>query len=55
LNIRQVVQLSSAWDDDVDEIAELHKIVIPVLVKALEYDIQQAAENTMSAVNSGVR
>ncbi|KAI8883817.1 ARM repeat-containing protein [Backusella circina FSU 941] len=53
LNIRHVIQLSSTWDDDVDEIAELHKMVVPVLVSALDYDIQQAAENTLSAMNSG--
>jgi hypothetical protein len=54
MNVRDVVRLSSSWDDDNDTVGELNKLLVPVLIKALDFDIQQAATNTISAVSSGV-
>jgi hypothetical protein len=54
MNVRDVVRLSSSWDDDDDAVGELNKLLVPVLMKALDFDIQQAATNTISAVSSGV-
>lgn len=54
INVRQVVRLTTSWDDDVDVVNELNKLLVPVLIKALDYDIQSAAINTVSAVQSGV-
>lgn len=54
MNIREVVRLPTSWDDESDEIEELHKLLVPVLIHALDYDIQTAAVNTVSAVQSGV-
>lgn len=54
MNVRDVVQLSSSWDEDNDTGGELNKLLVPVLIKALDFDIQQAATNTISAVSSGV-
>lgn len=53
MNIREVVRLPTSWDDESDEIEELHKLLVPVLIHALDYDIQTAAVNTVSAVQSG--
>lgn len=54
MNVREVVRLPTSWDDENDEIEELHKLLVPVLIHALDYDIQAAAVNTVSAVQSGV-
>ncbi|KAG2192496.1 hypothetical protein INT47_009695 [Mucor saturninus] len=53
INVRQVVRLTTSWDEDVDVVNELNKLLVPVLIKALDYDIQSAAVNTVSAVQSG--
>lgn len=53
INIREVVKLNDSWDEDVDNVEELHKLLVPILVKALDYDIQEAATNCVSAVQSG--
>lgn len=54
MNVRDVVRLSSSWDDEQQDMGELNKLLVPVLIKALDYDIQDAASNTISAVQSGV-
>lgn len=54
MNVREVVRLSTSWDEDSDAIGELHKLLVPVLIKALDYDIQNAVTHTVSAVESGV-
>lgn len=54
MNVRDVVRLSSSWDDEQQDMGELNKLLVPVLIKALDYDIQEAANNTISAVQSGV-
>ncbi|CEP07957.1 hypothetical protein [Parasitella parasitica] len=53
MNVRDVVNLSTSWDEDHQDMEELNKLVIPELVRALDYDIQEAANNTISAVQSG--
>ncbi|CAO3653544.1 unnamed protein product [Mucor hiemalis] len=53
MNVREVVRLPTSWDEENDEIEELHKLLVPVLINALDYDIQAAAVNTVSAVQSG--
>lgn len=53
INIREVVKLNDSWDEDVDNIEELHQLLVPVLVRALDYDIQEAANGTVAAVQSG--
>lgn len=55
MNVRDVVRLSSSWDDEQQDMGELNKLLVPVLIKALDYDIQDAATNTISAVQSGVK
>jgi hypothetical protein len=55
MNVRQVVRLTTSWDEDVDAVNELNKLLVPILIKALDYDIQSAAVNTISAVQSGVK
>ncbi|KAI9480385.1 MAG: armadillo-type protein [Benjaminiella poitrasii] len=52
VNIRDVVRLTTSWDDDTDTVSELNKLIVPVLIKALDYDMQQAAVNTMQAMAS---
>lgn len=52
--MRDVVRLTTSWDEDIDAVAELNELLVPVLIKALDYDIQDAAKNTVSAVQSGV-
>ncbi|KAI8085753.1 armadillo-type protein [Gilbertella persicaria] len=52
-NVRDVVRLSTSWDDEGDTASELNKILVPVLMKALDYDIQEAAAHTITAVQSG--
>lgn len=54
MNVRDVVRLSSSWDDEQQDMGELNKLLVPVLIKALDYDIQEGANNTISAVQSGV-
>lgn len=55
MNVREVVRLSTSWDEeDMDTVGELNKLLVPVLIKALDYDVQSAAVNTISAVQSGV-
>ncbi|KAI9259959.1 armadillo-type protein [Helicostylum pulchrum] len=53
INVRDVVRLTTSWDEDTDAVAELNELLVPVLIKALDYDIQDAAKNTVSAVQSG--
>lgn len=54
MNVREVIQMAESWDDKQDGSSELNKTVLPILVSALEYDIQEAAEKTLAAVRSGV-
>ncbi|CAO3598218.1 unnamed protein product [Absidia cylindrospora] len=53
MNIKEVVQLTGSWDDERDAMTELNKIVLPILVASLDYDIQEAAEKTVTALQSG--
>ncbi|KAI8090914.1 armadillo-type protein [Gilbertella persicaria] len=53
MNVREVVQLSNAWDDERDALHELHKMVLPPLMACLDYDIQKAAEETKAVIDSG--
>ncbi|KAI9301750.1 armadillo-type protein [Cunninghamella echinulata] len=54
MNLKEVVQLSgSSWDDDRDALSELNKTVLPILVSSLDFDIQEAANQTIAAVQSG--
>ncbi|KAI7904918.1 armadillo-type protein [Cokeromyces recurvatus] len=52
VNIRDVVRFTSSWDDDTDVVAELNQLIIPILIKALDYDIQQAAIDMMTAMKN---
>ncbi|KAI9343018.1 armadillo-type protein [Pilaira anomala] len=52
-NILVQVLSCGSWDDETDAVAALNELLVPVLVKALDYDIQEAAVNTISAVKSG--
>lgn len=54
INIREVVNISNSWAEDVDTSGELHKVLIPVLTNALNYDIQEAANKATAAIQSGV-
>ena len=53
INIRDVVRLSHSWEDEQEQ-DELHKLLVPVLVNALDYDIQEAANHALTALQSGV-
>ncbi|KAI7904755.1 armadillo-type protein [Cokeromyces recurvatus] len=53
MNVREVVQLSGSWADEHDALEELNKIVMPILISSLDFDIQKAAEETKQALNSG--
>ncbi|KAI8336346.1 armadillo-type protein [Chlamydoabsidia padenii] len=53
MNVKEVVQLSGSWDDERDALTELNKTVLPILVASLDYDIQAAAEKTVTATQSG--
>ncbi|KAG0748612.1 hypothetical protein G6F23_001752 [Rhizopus arrhizus] len=53
INIREVVNISNSWAEDVDTSGELHKVLIPVLTNALNYDIQEAANKATAAIQSG--
>jgi hypothetical protein len=48
------VQSSGSWDEESDPIAEMNKSILPILVEALNFDIEKAAEECINAVNSGV-
>ncbi|KAI8326715.1 armadillo-type protein [Choanephora cucurbitarum] len=52
INIRDVVRLSHSWEDEQEQ-DELHKLLVPVLVNALDYDIQEAANHALRALQSG--
>ncbi|KAI8065835.1 armadillo-type protein [Gongronella butleri] len=52
-NVKEVVQLSGSWDEEQDALSELNKTVMPILVSCLDYDIQEAADKTAAAVQSG--
>ncbi|KAI8987049.1 armadillo-type protein [Pilobolus umbonatus] len=52
LNIKSTVRMSDSWESE-NNVEMLHKLLIPVLVKALDFDIQSAAVNTVSAIESG--
>ncbi|KAI8380805.1 armadillo-type protein [Blakeslea trispora] len=52
INIKDVVRLSNAWDEE-EQPDELNKLLVPVLVHALDYDIQEAATHTITAIQSG--
>lgn len=54
VNIRDAVQVAEFWDEGQDGANELNKLILPVLVASLNYDIQEAAEKTSAAVTSGV-
>ncbi|ORZ14795.1 armadillo-type protein [Absidia repens] len=53
MNVKEVVQLTGSWDDERDALTELNKIILPILVSSLDFDIQQAAEKTLAALSSG--
>ncbi|KAL0092510.1 armadillo-type protein [Phycomyces blakesleeanus] len=53
MNLREVMRMSSSWDDDQDPLVELNKMVLPVLISSLDYDLQVAAEQSLVAANSG--
>ncbi|KAI8644157.1 armadillo-type protein [Parasitella parasitica] len=53
MNVREAVKLSGLWDDERDALGELNKIVIPILISSLDFDIQRAAEETKQAIDSG--
>jgi hypothetical protein len=48
------VQSSGSWDEESDPIAEMNKSILPILIEALNYDIEKASEECIKAVNSGV-
>lgn len=54
VNIRDAVQVAEFWDEGQDGASELNKLILPVLVASLNYDIQEAATKTTAAVTSGV-
>jgi hypothetical protein len=54
MNVREVVQLSGSWDDDRDALGDLNKMVMPILISSLEFDIQKASEEAKFAIDSGV-
>jgi hypothetical protein len=54
LNVREAVQSSGSWDEESDPIAEMNKSILPILVDALNFDIEKASEECINAVNSGV-
>ena len=54
LNVREAVQSTGSWDEENDPIAEMNKSILPILADSLNYDIEQAAEECIKAVNSGV-
>ncbi|KAF7721012.1 hypothetical protein EC973_005562 [Apophysomyces ossiformis] len=53
MNLREVLRVSTSWDDEKDPLNELNKTVLPILVASLDYDIQAAAQQTLAAVQSG--
>jgi hypothetical protein len=53
MNVKEVVQISGSWDDESDALAELNKMVLPILVASLDYDVQAAAEKSVAAIQSG--
>ncbi|CAO3668115.1 unnamed protein product [Umbelopsis ramanniana] len=53
LNVREAVQSTGSWDEESDPIAEMNKSILPILVEALNFDIEKAAEECINAVNSG--
>lgn len=54
MNVREVVQLSGSWDDERDALGELNKIIMPILIISLDYDIQNAANEVKQIIESGV-
>ncbi|KAI9488024.1 armadillo-type protein [Zychaea mexicana] len=52
-NIREVVLTQETWDDSQDGSSELNKTLLPILSSSLNFDIQEAAEKTISAMKSG--
>lgn len=48
------MQSTGSWDEENDPIAEMNKSILPILVEALNFDIEKAAEECINAVNSGV-
>lgn len=54
MNVREVVQLSGSWDDERDALGELNKIIMPILIVSLDYDIQKAADEVKQTIESGV-
>jgi len=53
LNVREAVQSTGSWDEENDPIAEMNKSILPILADSLNYDIEQASEECIKAVNSG--
>lgn len=53
MNVREVVQLSGSWDDERDALGELNKIIMPILIISLDYDIQNAANEVKQIIESG--
>lgn len=52
--MREAVQSTGSWDEENDPIAEMNKSILPILADSLNYDIEQASEECIKAVNSGV-
>ncbi|KAG2187982.1 hypothetical protein INT44_000732 [Umbelopsis vinacea] len=53
LNVREAVQSTGSWDEESDPIAEMNKSILPILVEALNFDIEKASDECIQAVNSG--
>lgn len=46
INIRETIR-STSWDETVDPVAEVNKLVMPILASSLDYDLQKAAEEAV--------
>ncbi|KAI9312969.1 armadillo-type protein [Dichotomocladium elegans] len=53
VNIREAIQFTEFWDEGDDGASELNKMILPVLVESLNYDIQEAVRQVIHAVESG--
>ncbi|KAI9473535.1 MAG: armadillo-type protein [Benjaminiella poitrasii] len=53
MNVREVVQLSGSWAEEHDALGELNKTMMPILLSALDFDIQKAAEELKQTFESG--
>ncbi|RUS17101.1 hypothetical protein BC937DRAFT_90414 [Endogone sp. FLAS-F59071] len=51
MNIRETIR-STSWDETVDPVAEVNKLVMPILASSLDYDLQKAAEEAVRVATS---